>query len=46
VNEHDRTLARDAGDLVEDVRLVGECCPAELENENFAHVVYSAFSMT
>jgi hypothetical protein len=28
------------------VGLVGERRPAELEHEHFAHVVYSAFSMT
>ena len=33
-------------DFVEDVCLVGERRPAELEYEHFAHVVYSAFSMT
>ena len=46
VDEDDGTLAGDDRDLVEDVRLVGERRPAELEDEHFAHVVYSAFSMT
>ena len=46
VDEDDGALASDGRDLVEDVRLVGERRPAELEDEHFAHVVYSAFSMT
>ena len=46
VDEHHGPRAGDRRDLVEDVRLVGERGPAELEDEDFAHVVYSAFSMT
>jgi hypothetical protein len=46
VDEDHGAPTRDDGDLVEDVRLVGERRPAELQDEHFAHVVYSAFSMT
>ena len=46
MHEHNRPLARDRRDLVENVGLVGQRRSAELEDEDFAHVVYSAFSMT
>ena len=46
VDQHRRPLTGDRGHFVEDVGLVGQRRAAELEDEDFAHVVYSAFSMT
>ena len=41
VDEHDRPLARDRGDLGQDLALVGERRAAELDDDDLAHVVYS-----
>ena len=46
VDEHDGTLAGDRRDLAQHLGLVGDRRPAELDDEDLAHVVYSAFSMT
>jgi hypothetical protein len=46
VDEHYRAGTGHGRDLVEDMRLVDESGSPELEDEDFAHVVYSAFSTT
>ncbi len=46
VDEDDRPLAGDDGDLAEDLALLGDRRPAELDDDDLAHVVYSAFSIT
>ena len=46
VDEHDRTAPGDGRDLVEHLALVGDGRATELDDEDFAHVVYSEFSMT
>jgi hypothetical protein len=46
VDEDDRAPPGDRGDLVEDLALVGDRGPAELDDEDLAHVVYSEFSIT
>ena len=47
VDEHDRPLAGDRRDLGEDLLLVGERRPAQLDDDDpAAHVVYSEFSRT
>ena len=46
VDDDDGPPPGDRGHLGEDLLLVGEGRPAELEDEDLAHVVYSAFSIT
>ena len=46
VDEHDRPTARDRGDLGEHLPLVRERRPAQLDDDDLAHVVYSEFSRT
>ena len=46
VDQDDGTAPGDAGHLGQHLLLVGEGRPAELEDEDLAHVVYSAFSIT
>ena len=46
VHEHDRALAGDGGYLDQDLALLGEGRPAELDDDDLAHVVYSEFSFT
>ena len=46
VDEDDRPLAGDRRDLGQDLLLVGERRPAELDDDDLAHVVYSEFSRT
>ena len=44
--EGEPPLQRDRRHLLEDLALVLDCGPAELDDEDLAHVVYSEFSMT
>ena len=46
VDEHDRPAARDGGDLVQHLSLLGDRRATQLDDEDLAHVVYSEFSMT
>ena len=46
MDEHDRPLARDGGYLLQDLLLIGERRPAELDDDDLAHEVYSEFSRT
>src|SRR4029078_3273465 len=46
VDEDHGTAPRDSGHFGEDLRLVGDRGPAQLDHEDLAHVVYSEFSMT
>src|SRR4029079_848166 len=46
VDEDDGPVAPDRGHFVEDLGLVGDRRPAQLDDEDFAHVVYSEFSTT
>ena len=46
VHEHDRPLACDRGHLGQDLALLGERRAAELDDDDLAHDVYSAFSLT
>ena len=46
VDEHDRSPAGDLRDLLQHLLLLGERRPAELDDDDVAHVVYSEFSFT
>ena len=46
VDEHDRARAGDLRDLAQHLLLLGERRPAELDDDDVAHVVYSEFSFT
>ncbi len=46
VDEHDRARAGDLRDLGQHLLLLGERRPAELDDDDVAHVVYSEFSFT